>query len=259
MSIDTRQAAGASEQELVQTHAIRPGMTVRCQDASIGRVAGLAPLWAEQPTHLVVQAGPLTPHELVLPLRWVAHVTQDQVVLQVRQRHLARIRPRLTDDLLKDEVREALYTMPQFRVDNAFLMIDVTVSDHTVTLRGNVRTLWRALLAETIVRQLGGVWDVQNLLIDDDDLEDAVRQKLRREPRLHRSTLQAQARLGQLTLRGKVRTGEDAALAVLLARRVPGVRSIDNQIVVSGASNPTPTIDGPALFALRQTMQARAS
>lgn len=259
MAIDAPQAALAPEQAHGPAHEIRPGMTVCCQEGTIGRVAGLAPAWASQPTHLVVQTGPLIPRKLVLPLHWVARVTQNQVVLQVRRRHTARIRPHSTDELLQDEVREALYNTSQFRQDDAFLMIDVAVTGQVVTLRGNVRTLWRVLLAETIARQVRGVWNVQNLLVGDDELEDGVLQTLRRDPRLHRSTLQVQALLGQVILRGKVPTGEHAGLAMLLARHVPGVRTIDNQIVVSRTSNPEPSIDGHTLFALRRTLQARAS
>lgn len=242
-------------------HDIRAGMGVRCQDGSIGRVVGLAPDWVDRPTHLLVQTGPLVSHEIALPLQWVAQVMPDQVVLHVRRRHLARVLPCVTDDQIQAEVREALHDAPTFRADDAFLMIDVAARGHVVTLGGHVRTLWRALLAETIARQVPGVWDVQNQLIGDDEVEDAVMQALQHERRLHPSALRVQSLFGQITLRGKLRTAEEATLALLLARRVPGVRTINNQLTVIEAFNSAPAlpVDGHAPFAARGTGRAGLS
>lgn len=243
------------------THGIRAGMAVRCVDGAIGRVVGLAPAWLERPTHLVVETGPLTPNPIAIPLQWVGQVTSDQVLLQVRRRQLARLRPCVTDELLRAEVCEAVYNIPTFRADDAFLMIDVAVSDHVVTLRGHVRTLWRALLAETVARQVPGVWEIHNQLIGDDELAEAVMQAVRREPRLHAPTIRAHATLGQVTLSGKVRAAEEATLALLLARRVPGVRTLTSELVVveSAQRGATRTQDGHALFATRRTAGAGAS
>lgn len=255
------QEAIVSVENNAGVHEIRRGTLVRCQDGVIGRVVGLAPEWVDHPTHLVVQAGPLVPQEITLPLQWVAQVTPDQVVLRVRRRHLERALPRVTDDMLQAEVQEALYNTPQFRPDDAFRSIEVTAQDQVVTLRGNVRTTWRALLAEIIARQVRGVWDVRNELLGDDELADAVTQALRRERRLQIGALNVQSQLGQVTLRGHVRTAEDAALAQLVARRVGGVRSLANALVVRPPTEPTPAVqlDARALLTARRSPRVGAT
>lgn len=261
MSVAMLPAESSAAPAPVCWHDIRAGMHVCCQDGSIGRVVRLAPDWVDRPSHLVVQTGPLVVHEIVLPLHWIVQITSDQVVLRVRRRHLARILPCATDDQLRAEVREALHDTPTFQEADAFLRIEVAAHDHVVTLRGNVRTLWRALLAETIARQVPGVWDVHNQLIGDDEIEDAVLLALRHEQRLHPSALRVQSMFGQITLLGKLRATEEATLAMLLARRVPGVRTINNQIAVSESFYPAPSLarNGHAPFRGRGLAQALGS
>jgi osmotically-inducible protein OsmY len=167
--------------------------------------------------------------------------------------------PSASDDLLKADVCEALYNSAEFRLNDAFLHIEVTVRDHVVALRGNVRTLWRSLLAETIARRVRGVWNVQNELVGDDELEDAVQQTLRRDSGLRLPPLHTPVMFGEVTLYGQVRTAEDAAMVVFLVRRVPGVRSIDNQLIVTETAYRLPSmVDGHVLFAARRPMRTGA-
>lgn len=260
MSVATLRAESPLVHNCALSHEIGIGMIVRCQDGPVGRIAGLAPAWSEYPTHVIVQTGRLIQRDIALPLQWVAHVTGNQVMLRVRRRHVSRVLPCVTDELLEAEVREVLYCSSEFRANDAFQSIAVTVRDHEVTLQGNVRTLWRALLAETITRQVRGVWNVQNELIGDDELEDAVLHTLRRDSRLRLPPLHVRASLGQVTLTGQVRTAEEVAQVLLLVRRVPGVRTIDNQLVVNHmAHRPPSVVDGHVLFAARRTMRAGAS
>jgi len=153
MSVARLKAQSTPMRNNTTLHEICVGMVVRCQNGAIGRVAGLAPAWAEHPTHLVVRSGPLVPHEWAIPLHWVVQVADDQVLLRVRRRHVTHMSPLITDDLLQAELREALHNEPALRADDAFQSITVAVHNHVVTLRGHVRTIWLAMLAEAIARQ----------------------------------------------------------------------------------------------------------
>lgn len=216
--------------------ALQPGMLVRCHDRFVGHVLGLAPEWAAQPTHLVVHTGPLVTDTRLLPLSWIAEISADQITLRVRRRNLERIRPIRDDEQIAAEIREALYTTPTFRADDAWQAIEVCCVDHAVTLRGNVRTIWRALLAETIARDVRGVWDMQNQLIGDDELEAAVLRALRQNRRLDSRALRVEARLGHVTLHGRVPTIHDSAAAALHACRVAGAHMVTNRLVIAEES-----------------------
>lgn len=261
MAVAMMQAVRHQAANNVMLNEIRSGMTVCCQDGAVGRVAGLAHEWAEQPTHVMVQTGWLVPQEVALPLPWVAQVVPDQVVLHVRRRHVERLLPRVTDELLQSDVCDALRNTSTFNVDDSYLSIDVVVHDHVVTLRGNVRTIWRALLAETIARQVRGVWGVQNQIVGDDELRDALLQVLRREHLLRMAALRVEVALGHVTLRGSGATVEQSVAALVAARAVPGVRTINNELVVNARPSlaSSPLIDGHTFFANQHARRTGAS
>ncbi|HYL36780.1 MAG TPA: BON domain-containing protein [Bryobacteraceae bacterium] len=69
--------------------------------------------------------------------------------------------------------------------------------------------------------------------ISDDSLIDQVRVKLANDPDVGGMKIDVEVHQGAVTLKGKVRTDKQKAKAEKIAKRVKGVASVANQLVVS--------------------------
>jgi osmotically-inducible protein OsmY len=133
------------------------------------------------------------------------------------------------------------------RIDNIYFWnvnlesydIDVAVDDGTVTLTGNVDTLWRKTEAEDLAYNVSGVYNVNNQLavvytedLTDERIAEDIVQSLERNIAIDEEDIDVKVANGTVTLNGKVDSlyqyneVEDAALFT------NGVISIDNQIVI---------------------------
>ena len=68
----------------------------------------------------------------------------------------------------------------------------------------------------------------------DDELYDLVRRKLADDQVVKGGALQVDVKDGVVTLRGKVETNEQKNKAEKLAKKVAGVKQVDNELEVSG-------------------------
>jgi cytochrome c5 len=67
--------------------------------------------------------------------------------------------------------------------------------------------------------------------VDDAALAAAVAQALAKTPGIHAGGIRVEAAAGVVTLKGTIDAGEEAQVAASAARRVPGVRQVDNKLV----------------------------
>jgi cytochrome c5 len=67
--------------------------------------------------------------------------------------------------------------------------------------------------------------------VDDATLAAAVAQALAKTRGVHAGGIRVEAAAGVVTLKGTIEAGEEAQIAAAAARRVPGVRQIDNKLV----------------------------
>jgi osmotically-inducible protein OsmY len=116
---------------------------------------------------------------------------------------------------------------------------EVNVQDGTVFLRGRVPSLSHKRLAGVLAWWVAGSQDVRNDLEvyppeqdNDDEIADAVRLVLEKDPMLRPLQLGVQARDGVVILHGAVSTSDEKDLAEHDAWYVDGVKGVDSRIVV---------------------------
>ena len=120
--------------------------------------------------------------------------------------------------------------------------ISVDAQDGVVTLRGKVDSEDAKKAADDILGRLEGVRKVRNELrvvppdrraeVDaaDQDIARALDIKFKQEPQLQNAVIDTRVDAGVVTLSGQVRSNAASARAVALARAVPGVRRVRNEL-----------------------------
>jgi len=119
--------------------------------------------------------------------------------------------------------------------------IEIEVKDGTVVLSGTVLSLSHRRFAEVLAWWAAGCESVVNWLHvappeqeTDDELADAVRMVLEKDPLVHQPQIHITAEQGTVTLEGYLASDEERRLAVLDAWYVPGVRDVADRIQVAG-------------------------
>ena len=97
-----------------------------------------------------------------------------------------------------------------------------------------IKTLFSLLV---ILVLAAGAWAAQKHL-SDDQVYDLVRRKLADDQVVKGGAMDVEVKDGVVTLKGKVEYGEQKIKAEKLARKVAGVKQVDNQLVVVGKGNP---------------------
>ncbi|HKJ94002.1 MAG TPA: BON domain-containing protein [Gammaproteobacteria bacterium] len=179
--------------------------------------------------------------------RLAYHVAQevvgDRPVVDRLRVAVTRERP---DNELRQSVLHRLMTEPVFLEtplreppENADGGILVDAHDGTVRLDGEVRSLSHHRLAEVLAWWTPGVADVDNRLRvnppeedNDDELADALRIVLEKEPALDRGQLKVGVRDQVVTLEGLVQSEANRHVAVWDCWYVPGVRQVRDSLTV---------------------------
>ncbi len=130
--------------------------------------------------------------------------------------------------------------------------ITVETRDRIVTLRGKVRTPQERVAAEEIARSTDGVRDVANALqvvpesqrdaVDarDREIETAVKERLAKAVLLRGAKISVRADAGVVTLMGTVGDTRARGGAAALARAVPGVKAVRNELEASVTTTARP-------------------
>jgi hyperosmotically inducible protein len=120
--------------------------------------------------------------------------------------------------------------------------ITVETQKGVVTLLGKVDSAEERALAERIAKGVDGVKGVRNVLeivpgrarkavnAKDDDIEKAVAERLKKEEPLKESDIKVRSDNGVVTLSGKAPDAKVKTHAADLARRVPGVKMVRNEL-----------------------------
>jgi len=96
---------------------------------------------------------------------------------------------------------------------------------------------FKALVSLIIVFALAaGVWAAEKHH-SDDELYDLVRRKLADDVIVKGGALEVEVKDGVVTLRGKVELAKQKEKAEKLARKVSGVKQVNNELVVVGKGN----------------------
>ncbi len=130
---------------------------------------------------------------------------------------------------LWEDVHEALLLAEPTSVSD----IKITVEDGVVVLEGVVRTEVAKQLAPTIVGAVPGVKRVISRLVSDTELQIRVAAAITADPRFRRcGPIRVESFLGNVRLQGRVPSAEHKVLAEQVARQVPGVKAVINELTV---------------------------
>lgn len=80
---------------------------------------------------------------------------------------------------------------------------------------------------------VAGLVSASDKPVSDDQIYDQVRLKLAHDPEVGGGNIQVEVHQGAVTLKGKVRREKQRQRAEKLAKKVKGVASVTNQLVVS--------------------------
>lgn len=190
--------------------------------------------------HLVVERG--LGREYLVPATMITSVSVRQIVLDLGGKSADQLTLYRDDEELRQEAYDAIYDYARLRVEMPG--IQIFAIDGVIWLRGHVSSdLNRRLVAD----QLGGIVglaELHNELVADNELAAAVSMALAKDPRTAGQHIGVYPKLGEVHLRGYVRTAEASAAATEVARTVPGIRSVVNELRVSLRGDVVPVLAG---------------
>ena len=192
----------------------------------------------------------------------VEHIAAKRKIIQAARRlansgriedHLdVMVGERRTDDALRQGVLRALTEEPAFHglmiggpdmePPNEGDWMVASAEGTTVHLEGKVNSLSHRRLAEVLAWWVPGTSRVENRMRvyppeedNDDEISDAVRIVLEKDPSLDGEQISARTRERTVTLEGTVRTSENRRLAWYDCWYVPGVHAVENHLRVRSA------------------------
>jgi len=156
------------------------------------------------------------------------------ILLDVPCERLLRFPPYRSDEQLAAAVRHAFDRCERLRnLQRAGETIDGQVQGGMVTLAGNVGDLALKQMAGQVAAGVPGVRGVRNELVCDDDIDVAVAQALVAGAELRACALRVHTLHGVVRLEGMVPSARLWTMAALIARSVPGVREVRNEVTVA--------------------------
>src|SRR5262249_701172 len=134
------------------------------------------------------------------------------------------------DEELHEDIRLAIEDVPRLRVDLPGM--DIRVLDGVVWLRGHCASDLSRRLTWERVPGIRGSEERKNDLSSDQGLAAAVSSALAHDPRTARELVGVYPRLGHVFLRGRVHSEAARAAAGEIARTVPHVIDLHNDLIV---------------------------
>ena len=110
-----------------------------------------------------------------------------------------------------------------------------------ITLKGEVNWNYQKVAAERAVRYLGGVKGISNLIdvkpqVSPTEVKAKIEAALKRNAELDAKLINVETSAGKVTLKGNVRSWAERADAEHAAWAAPGVKEVDDRLVVSAAT-----------------------
>lgn len=217
---------------------LRRSQRVVCLEGEAGRVDGvLVDLATGAVTHFVLRRGgigPLFGRRLVVPVDWVRSIDDDEVFLDVGEEqlsHLPEFRGRAEDRALMAAVQRALAHDP--RTSAYAHSIGIAAHEGVIELTGSVASEEARAAAAAVAAGVAGVIEVRNALTADTTLRAAVQAALAADDQTASEPIDVMVTGGVVSLAGTVRQPAARAAAEALARSVPGVALVVNELKVA--------------------------
>jgi osmotically-inducible protein OsmY len=156
-----------------------------------------------------------------------------------------------TDEDLIEAVRDALDQYTPIHIWGDGVQIDAR--GRTVTLSGVTRSRSAKETAGRIAQSVKGVSTVDNRLVVDPDVELAIAQALAADPRTRGAFpgILVGVVFGITFLKGTVPTAEMKAAAEEIARKIPGVKSVSNELAITQDAETAKAAPGKPTVAAR--------
>ena len=180
--------------------------------------------------------------EAVIAASLVTGVSTKQILVELGATKLDRLVPFRRDSTLYADVYKALFDYGPLRID--LTGITIRVVDGAVWLIGHVSSDLNQRLATDLLEDIPGVASIHNKLVTDTDLAAQVSHALARDPRTAGEMIGVYPMLGEVRLRGGVRTTEARAAAGEIAGATRGAKSVVNDLHVDANSRVVPVMAG---------------
>ena len=179
--------------------------------------------------------------EVLVPVRAVISVAAQQVTarLDISPDHLL---PYCPDEQLRQDIYDRLFDHAPLRLDLA--AIEIHPLDGVVQLRGHVSNGLLRRMAEDQVQGITGMSELHNDLVADNDLAATVSMALALDSRTAGQHIGVYPRLGEIHLRGSVGTRAAYEGASNVAKAVPAVTRIMNELRIDPDANEIPVLAG---------------
>lgn len=207
------------------------------------RIGHLAQLTIHRETrvlrHLIVDRGL---QEVVVSAERVNRIESKQIATNLLPEEARNLVPYVPDEELHDEIHRAIERSSRLRVDMPG--VAVRVIDGVVWLQGHVSSELNARQMQDQTVGIRGIGEIHNELVADTHLAAAVSYALAHDPKTRQGYIGVYPTLGKVYLRGRVRTDAMRQDATEVARRVPGVGQVINEITVDPTANVLPVLAG---------------
>jgi len=207
---------------------------VTCHDGYVGH---LDDLLLDPVSHsiraLVLRKGHLLHKDVLIPAQLVSWIAAEEIGLDADRTLLEKLpeyRPADINDQITVEIEAQLAICERTRSES----IAVWTQEGAVRLSGLVSSEAVKQAAMEVVGAVPGVLQVMNGLLTGPDVARAVAEALTHDAQTAQMVVEATTSDGGLTLRGWVRTAAEKAEAVAVARAVPGVTAVIDELEVHG-------------------------
>lgn len=220
---------------------LKGGTAVTLNGKRIGKLAQLTTnAQTHRLRHLVVDRafGPA----VLAPARAISKIESRQVDLTMPGMTAEQLTPYRDDGELLEEIRVAIEKVPRLSVDLPGM--DIRVIDGVVWLEGHCASDLSRRLTFECVQGIHGIGELINHLISDQALAAQVSATLAHNPRTASQRIGVYPRLGHVFLRGRVTTNEAHVAAGEVAKTVPGVVDLRNELIVDPLTKEIPELAG---------------
>ena len=221
--------------------ALTSGALITSGGKSLGRLAQVTVTTADQVLlTIVLDRGGRG--EALISASQVTGVSTKQIQIELSGATVDKLVSFRRDHDLYDDVYNTLFDYGPLRIDLPGMTIRVV--DGAVWLFGHVSSDLNQRLVSDLLQGIAGVASIHNQLVTDTDLAALVSRALSRDPRTAGEMIGVYPMLGEIRLRGSVRTAEARAAANEIALAVHGVKSVSNDLHVDPHARVVPVMAG---------------
>jgi osmotically-inducible protein OsmY len=168
--------------------------------------------------------------DTLLQEEYITTLLTERVTVSIPEEKLHSLPPYHSDQVLQQEVESVLFDFTPLHID--LKAITVRVLDSVLYLDGNVSSTLRSDIVKDRVSGVEGLAEIKNRLVADDKLAADLALALGQDVRTRDLPIGVYPRLGAVRLSGAVHHGQQKAAAGEIAKNFPGVRSVENSLVV---------------------------